>query len=136
MIKVMRGEKMIGNSMDLPKSTKNTQIEPIFVKEKIISVWLSCLEKDVQNHLHTNFFDLGGTSSAAADIIAQLQPFFPFLSIYDLFEAPTITLFIELVLEKSANKPEKSETNNYMRKNQRSYVRERRKQARRNVKDK
>jgi phthiocerol/phenolphthiocerol synthesis type-I polyketide synthase E len=70
------------------------------IEQKIATIWQELLGIE-KIGIHDNFFDIGGNSLNATQVISRIQEIFPVdLPLASLFEQPTIANLAEVILQK------------------------------------
>ena len=85
--------------LDTPYVTAMTPVE-----EQLATIWAEILSLD-QVGIHDNFFDLGGHSLAATQVVSQVIKEFQLeLPLQALFHSPTVTEMAAVIMEHQAKK--------------------------------
>ncbi len=94
-----------------PQTDKNNgkiDLEHANKVEKLTEIWKKALGRD-HIGINDNFFDLGGHSLTAAQLITEVQVEYEVkLSIADLFKTPTVSEFSKLIENEPSKKKRKS----------------------------
>ena len=73
------------------------------MEKSISAIWRDILKVE-RVGLHDNFFELGGDSLAAMRVIGRLRgPQFPNLSVFHVFERPTVGDFVKIFSDADAD---------------------------------
>ncbi|MEM9212762.1 MAG: AMP-binding protein [Cyanobacteria bacterium P01_F01_bin.150] len=81
------------------------------MEEAIAQIWQQSLQLDGPVSVHENFFNLGGNSLSATQVLAQLRQVFPVeLSIRQFFERATIADHAEMIQHLLDTSPAQSES--------------------------
>jgi amino acid adenylation domain-containing protein len=79
------------------------------IEEALVKIWTDVLELD-QVGVHDNFFDLGGHSLAATQVISRVVNTFPLqLPIKALFDSPTVAEMAKVIVEHQNKNPRNKE---------------------------